>query len=77
VSTERVANKVAEITIYFWVMKIFATGDLLTKPAESGGLGFGTIISSVVVAALFVTFIVYTSRGGGGGRHHHHSYSKA
>jgi uncharacterized membrane-anchored protein len=68
--------------LLFWIAFVLTRpfgatfGDLLTKPAENGGLGFGTIISSVVVAALFVTFIIYTSRAGGRA-HHHHGYSKA
>ncbi len=36
-------------------------GDLLTKPVPKGGLGFGTIGSSVILAALLVGFVLYTS----------------
>jgi uncharacterized membrane-anchored protein len=37
-------------------------GDLLTKGAEKGGLGFGTIGSSAVLAAILVGMIVLTYR---------------
>lgn len=36
-------------------------GDLLTKPIERGGLNFGTIGSSAVLAALLVGFVLYAS----------------
>lgn len=36
-------------------------GDLLTKPLEKGGLGFGTVGSSVILAMLLVGFVVYAS----------------
>lgn len=36
-------------------------GDLLTKPLEKGGLGFGTIGSSLILALLLVVFVRYTS----------------
>ena len=36
-------------------------GDLLTKPIEKGGLDFGTIGSSAVLAGLLAIFILYTS----------------
>ncbi len=35
-------------------------GDLLTKPLEKGGLGFGTIGSSIILSFLLVVFIFYT-----------------
>ncbi|WP_333875358.1 COG4705 family protein [Methylobacter sp.] len=35
-------------------------GDLLTKPVEKGGLGFGTVGSSMILAVLLVAFLVYT-----------------
>jgi uncharacterized membrane-anchored protein len=35
-------------------------GDLLTKPTEKGGLGFGTIGSSAILAILLVAFVVYS-----------------
>lgn len=37
-------------------------GDVLTKDADKGGLGFGTIGSSAVLAALLVAVILYTMR---------------
>ena len=36
-------------------------GDLLTKSSEKGGLGFGTIGSSIVLATILVSLIVFTS----------------
>ncbi|HEY8098893.1 MAG TPA: hypothetical protein VIE65_22750 [Methylobacter sp.] len=35
-------------------------GDLLTKPIEKGGLGFGTVGSSMILAILLVAVVVYT-----------------
>ena len=35
--------------------------NLLTKPIEKGGLGFGTIGSSAILAVLLVGFIVHSS----------------
>jgi uncharacterized membrane-anchored protein len=37
-------------------------GDLLTKPIEKGGLGFGTVGSSSLLAILLVAFVVYSIR---------------
>ena len=37
-------------------------GDLLTKPIEKGGLNFGTIGSSLVLAALLLGFVAWTWR---------------
>jgi uncharacterized membrane-anchored protein len=34
---------------------------LLTKPLEKGGLGFGTIGSSMILAILLIGFVVYAS----------------
>jgi uncharacterized membrane-anchored protein len=36
-------------------------GDLLTKPLEKGGLGFGTVGSSMILAILLVVFVVYAN----------------
>ena len=38
-------------------------GDLLTKPLDRGGLGFGTIGSSAVLGVLLVAGLLWTSRG--------------
>lgn len=87
-------NKVAQVNLYFWVMKICATtlgetaGDLLsmtlnvgyaissiillglflvsltaqlTKSTDKGGLDFGTVGSSLVLATILVVFIVFTT----------------
>lgn len=37
-------------------------GDLLTKPIEKGGLGFGTIGSSIILAVLLTSFVAHTIR---------------
>lgn len=37
-------------------------GDLLTKSHEKGGLGFGTIGSSIILSTLLIIFIVLTTR---------------
>lgn len=34
-------------------------GDLLSKPPGKGGLGFGTVGSSIVLAALVVAFLAW------------------
>lgn len=36
-------------------------GDLLTKPLERGGLGFGTAGSSIILAVILIVFVAYTS----------------
>ena len=52
--------------LLFWVAFVLTRpfgatfGDLLTKPIEKGGLDFGTIGSSLVLAGLLATFIAYT-----------------
>lgn len=52
----------------FWVAFILTRpfgaqmGDILTKPHIKGGLGFGTIGSSVILAVMLGIFILYTSR---------------
>lgn len=53
--------------LLFWVAFVLTRpfgatfGDLLTKPVAKGGLDFGTVGSSLILAFLLVTFIVYTS----------------
>ena len=37
-------------------------GDVLTKTPEKGGLGFGTIGSSIVLAVVLIAVILYTMR---------------
>jgi uncharacterized membrane-anchored protein len=36
-------------------------GDLLTKPLEKGGLGFGTIESSMILGVLLIAFVAHTN----------------
>ncbi len=55
-------------TLLFWMAFVLTrplgatAGDLLTKTHEKGGLGFGTIGSSLILAAVLVGVILYTSR---------------
>jgi uncharacterized membrane-anchored protein len=37
-------------------------GDVLTKPHEKGGLGFGTVGSSAVLAVTLVLLVVFATR---------------
>lgn len=37
-------------------------GDLLTKSIEQGGLGFGTVGSSMILATLLIIFVTYNVR---------------
>ncbi len=54
--------------LLFWIAFVLTRpfgatfGDLLTKSPEKGGLDFGTIGSSAILAAILVTLIVVTSR---------------
>ena len=49
----------------FWLAYIFTRplgasfGDLLSQPAEYGGLGFGTIITSLLFLAVIVAIVIY------------------
>jgi len=56
-------NRVALFWIAFVLTRPFGAtfGDLLTKPVEKGGLDFGTIGSSAILASLLVMFVIYTS----------------
>lgn len=52
--------------ILFWVAFVLTRpfgatfGDLLTKPAFKGGLNFGTIGSSIILAAILGIFMIYS-----------------
>ncbi len=56
-------SRVALFWIAFVLTRPFGAtmGDVLTKSPAQGGLGFGTIGSSIVLAVILVTFIVLTS----------------
>jgi uncharacterized membrane-anchored protein len=56
-------NRVALFWIAFVLTRPFGAtfGDLLTKPIEQGGLNFGTIGSSIILATLLVMLVVFTS----------------
>jgi uncharacterized membrane-anchored protein len=55
-------------TLLFWIAFVLTRpfgatmGDLLTKPKAIGGLGFGTIGSSFILASILVICILFTSR---------------
>lgn len=59
-------TRIDRVTL-FWIAFVLTRpfgatfGDLLTKPVEKGGLDFGTIGSSLVLASILVVFIVFTS----------------
>ncbi len=54
--------------LLFWIAFILTRpfgatfGDLLTKPLEKGGLGFGTIGSSIILFVILVGLIAYSMR---------------
>lgn len=56
-------NKVAQISLLFWLMKIVATtlgetlGDFLTKPIAKGGLNLGSLNASIVSIAIMLIMI--------------------
>jgi uncharacterized membrane-anchored protein len=56
-------NRIMLFWIAFVLTRPFGAtfGDLLTKPLEKGGLGFGTISSSMILAILLVGFVIYAS----------------
>ena len=58
------ASPVALFWIAFVLTRPFGAtfGDLLTKPLEKGGLGFGTVGSSLVLAALMIGALAYSER---------------
>ena len=53
----------------FWIAYIFTRplgasfGDLLSQPAEYGGYGLGTIMTSALFLAAIVAIVIYMSRG--------------
>ena len=55
-------NRVMLFWIAFVLTRPFGAtfGDLLTKPVTKGGLNFGTVGSSLILASLLVVFILYT-----------------
>jgi len=54
--------------LLFWIAFVLTRpfgatfGDLLTKPTAKGGLDFGTVGSSALLAAVLIATIVYTAR---------------
>ena len=61
------ATRISHVLL-FWLAFVLTRpfgatfGDLLTKPLEKGGLGFGTIGSSAILAAILVVLIVFSVR---------------
>jgi uncharacterized membrane-anchored protein len=61
------ATKINHVLL-FWIAFVLTRpfgatfGDLLTKMPDKGGLGFGTIGSSLVLAVILVGLVIYTSR---------------
>jgi uncharacterized membrane-anchored protein len=55
-------NRVMLFWLAFILTRPFGAtfGDLLTKPIEKGGLGFGTVGSSMILAILLVVVVIYT-----------------
>ena len=55
-------NRVLLFWIAFVLTRPFGAtfGDLLTKPVTNGGLGFGTIGSSLVLTSLLIALIIHT-----------------
>lgn len=55
-------NRVMLFWVAFVLTRPFGAtfGDLLTKPISKGGLDFGTVGSSLILASLLITFIMYT-----------------
>jgi uncharacterized membrane-anchored protein len=55
-------NRVMLFWLAFVLTRPFGAtfGDLLTKPLAKGGLGFGTIGSSAILAVLLVAFVTYS-----------------
>jgi uncharacterized membrane-anchored protein len=56
-------NRVLLFWIAFILTRPFGAtfGDLLTKPVAKGGLNFGTVGSSLILASLLAGFVIYTS----------------
>lgn len=56
-------NRVLLFWLAFVLTRPFGAtfGDLLTKPADKGGLNFGTVGSSAVLAVILVALIVFTN----------------
>jgi uncharacterized membrane-anchored protein len=57
----------ASKTLLFWIAFVLTRpfgatmGDVLTKPHESGGLGFGTVGSSAMLGAMLAIFMMYAT----------------
>lgn len=69
----RIASATLNVAL-FWAAFVLTRpfgatmGDVLTKTPDKGGLGFGTIGSSIVLAAVLVAVILYTMRQTSGSR---------
>jgi len=56
-------NRVMLFWIAFVLTRPFGAtfGDFLTKPIEKGGLDYGTVGASVILASLLAIFVIYTT----------------
>ncbi len=60
-------NKLAQVALSFWIMKICAAtpgetgGERLARPTAKGGLDFGTVGSSPVLASILPIAIACTT----------------
>ena len=56
-------NRVMLFWVAFVLTRPFGAtfGDLLTKPIAKGGLNFGTVGSSLILASLLAIFVIYTN----------------
>jgi uncharacterized membrane-anchored protein len=56
-------NRILLFWIAFVLTRPFGAtfGDLLTKPISKGGLDFGTIGSSLILASMLTAFVIYTN----------------
>lgn len=60
-------TKVSKVVL-FWLAFVLTRpfgatlGDVLTKPADQGGLNLGTVGSSAVLALILVIFVLYMTR---------------
>jgi len=56
-------NRVMLFWLAFVLTRPFGAtfGDFLTKPIEKGGLDYGTVGSSVILASLLAIFVIYTT----------------
>ncbi len=68
VAVARYATKISPVAL-FWIAFVLTRpfgatlGDVLTKMPDKGGLGFGTVGSSAILAAVLLVMVVAAMRG--------------